>query len=138
MDAPRLPIRGRLQRSLLHERRRGPRALIHVNIGSNYEGHLGTRRSGSSYENCTEYRWQHFSFVGRCLVPARNQFAPWKFHDWTDSVGGLWRYRGCIGHCSTARSQSTAKRPSMSKKEKTMNLVLWIGSNARRKSSNRQ
>src|SRR5882762_3700057 len=31
LDGPRLPVRERLQRGLLHERRRGPCPLIHMN-----------------------------------------------------------------------------------------------------------
>jgi len=64
----------------------------------------------SSHENFAEYRRQPSSLVGRCLVPAGNQSASWKFHDWTDSVGSLWRYRGCFGHHPIVRGQPTAKR----------------------------
>jgi hypothetical protein len=77
------------------------------------------------YENYTEYRWQPFSFVGRCLVSARNQSAPWKFYDWTDSVGDLWRYRGCIGHRPAVRGQPTAKGLDL-KKGGTMNLLYAL------------
>jgi hypothetical protein len=41
---------------------------------------------------------------GRHLVPARDQCTSWQFHDWTDPVGGLWRYSRCSGHRFIAKS----------------------------------
>jgi hypothetical protein len=54
--------------------------------------------AGRNDEDHIEYRCCSLPSSGYHLVLARDQCAPWKFHDRTDSVGGLWRHRHCSRH----------------------------------------
>ena len=54
--------------------------------------------AGRNDEDHVEYRCCSFPSSGYHLALARDQCAPWQFHDRTDSVGGLWRHRHCSRH----------------------------------------